>query len=77
MWQDLVLAILQGLTIVALVPTLLGKDKPEKTTSLFTSFILLAMAFIFLTMGLVYASVSAALAGVLWIVLFAQVVNRK
>lgn len=72
MWQDIVLFILQMLTSVALVPTLLGKDKPEKTTSLFTSFVLLAMAFIYLTMQLSYASASAAVAGILWMVLFFQ-----
>lgn len=71
-WQDLVLALLQVLTIVALVPSVMGNNKPEKSTSLFTAFVLGTMVIVYLTMGLTLVASTATVSALIWSVLYFQ-----
>ncbi len=72
--QDIVLALLQFFLVVALVPSVLGpvNNKPDKSTSLFTAVVLVGITFIFLSLGLVFSSITTGLSALLWGVMYSQ-----
>jgi len=72
MWQDWVIATGQWLFILALVPTLLSKDKPNKYSSLMTGTILLSFVVSFWSLSLLYSAASSFLVAVCWYILFLQ-----
>lgn len=71
-WQDAVLTLGSILLLVALVPSLLGKDKPASATSLVTGAVLLSFAATYWTLGLSFSGVVTAASGVCWLALAAQ-----
>jgi len=71
-WQDVVLTIGQVIFIVALVPSILSKDKPALQTSLMTAAVALSIAVVYVTLAIPFAAISAALNGSLWLVLAVQ-----
>jgi hypothetical protein len=71
-WQDLVLAVSQLCFTIALLPTLLSKDKPALTTSLMNGTILLVVALTLSTLALWFAAVTSLTTCVLWFVLAVQ-----
>ena len=72
MWQDAVFSIGTAIFILALIPTVLGPNKPEASTCLLTGVILLGFSITHMTLGLWIASAVAFLNAVVWFVLLAQ-----
>lgn len=71
-WQDIVLTIGQIIFIIALVPSILSPDKPALQTSVVTAAVALSIAAVYVTLSIPFAAISAALNGVLWLVLAVQ-----
>lgn len=71
-WQDMVLAICVFAFNIALIPSLLGADKPRVTTSLMTFIFLLPQAYVFLTLSLWYSFIMSAANATLWLILVIQ-----
>lgn len=72
MWQDVVLAICQLAFVPAMVPTLLGPDKPALSTSVMNAVIVTTIATTMATLGLWFAVSTAALIALIWAVLAVQ-----
>ena len=71
-WQDIVLSVGSWIFIVALLPSLFGKDKPPISTSLLTGVVLLIYTFVYSTLHLWLSMASTGVLGVAWLVLGAQ-----
>lgn len=71
-WQEFVLATGQVVFIIALLPSILSKDKPEIWTSILTGTVALSIAITYTTMSLTTAAVSAFLNFVAWSILAIQ-----
>ena len=71
-WQDWVLTIGQIIFIIALFPSILSKDKPALQTSLLTAAVAFSIAVVYVTLSVQFAAISAALNGVLWLILAIQ-----
>lgn len=78
-WQDLIFTVGQLFFVIALIPTVRGKDKPAFSTSLITSLILLGFALTYLTMALWGSALFAFLNAVAWGILAVQkyAIDRK
>jgi hypothetical protein len=72
MWQDLVIMIGGFVLAIALIPTLLSKDKPPKSTCFITGGTLLVFSICYVTLGLYLAFFSTLLTSVIWFVIFFQ-----
>ena len=71
-WQDFVFFIGQWIFIIALIPTLRAKEKPQISTSLVTAVTLAVFAVTYFTLGLwLSATASASIAGA-WFILAVQ-----
>ncbi|MDO8620333.1 MAG: hypothetical protein Q7R64_03230 [bacterium] len=75
MWQDIVFSVGQWIFIIALIPSLLSKEKPALSTSLMTGTVLAVFAFTYSTLSLWTASVSTVLSAGTWFVLAVQKYN--
>ena len=71
-WQDFVFAGGQWVFIIALLPSILGKDKPALSTSVMTSVVLVAFAVSFATLSLWISAVSTACSAAAWVILGIQ-----
>ena len=71
-WQDLVLTVGQVIFVIALVPTVVGKDKPALQTSVLTSAVSFSFMAVYVSLSVPFASMTAALNGSMWLVLAAQ-----
>jgi len=76
-WQDVVITIGQTIFAVALIPSIIGKDKPALTSSLVTGTFLIIFAFTFATLSLWLAVISSTINGVLWFILAYQKHNKR
>lgn len=76
-WQDIVLSIGQWVFLIALIPSILGKDKPALSTSLMTGSLLIVFAFVYASLFLWVGGVSAFLVGLGWFVLAFQKWQQK
>ncbi|MBI2076395.1 MAG: hypothetical protein HYT72_04060 [Candidatus Aenigmarchaeota archaeon] len=72
LWQDIVLTIGSWIFIVALIPTLRGKEKPQLSTSIVTGTVLLVYAFVYATLGLWISVISTSALALAWLVLAVQ-----
>lgn len=72
MWQDTVIAICQLIFFPAMMPTVLGKDKPALSTSVLNALLVSIIAFCFFTLNLWFSVVTASLTAFLWVVLAVQ-----
>lgn len=71
-WQDIVLS-LSGLVFsIALIPTILSKEKPALTTDLLTCLFVALNALAFLTLSLWFAAATSTLNFIVWFVIFTQ-----
>lgn len=70
--QDILMAIGSALFSIALVPSIRSKDKPAKGTSLLTGTVLAVFTGCYVSLGLVYASVTTGITALLWFVLLYQ-----
>ncbi len=71
-WQDVVISIGQWIFVVALLPSVFGKDKPALSTSLITGAVLAAFAVTFATLLFWNSAISAAILSLTWFVLAVQ-----
>ncbi len=71
-WQDVVYAVGQWVFIVALIPSILSKDKPALTSSLLTGLVLLVYAFTLASLNLWISTISTLATSVAWFVLALQ-----
>lgn len=71
-WQDIVLAICVLFFNIALIPSVLGKSKPQLSTSALTFTFLIPQVFVFFTLSLWYAFIMSSINACLWGILIIQ-----
>lgn len=71
-WQDVVLAISVLAFNVALVPSLVGKQKPRVATSVLTAAFLIPELVVFISLSLWYSFTMTAINATFWTVLAIQ-----
>lgn len=71
-WQEAVLTLGQIIFIVALLPSVFTKDKPEIWTSILTGAVAYSIAVTYTTLHMPLAAISAGLNGVFWTILAVQ-----
>jgi hypothetical protein len=75
-WQDVVIAVCQLAFIPAMIPTIVGKDKPAFATNLMNLVIVTIIATCFATLQLWFAFGSAVPIAVIWLILTIQTRKR-
>jgi len=75
-WQDIVIGLAQILFIPAMIPTLLGTDKPAFVTSAFNSMLVGIITFCLFSLELWFASATAAPICIIWAILAIQKRNQ-
>jgi len=76
-WQDIVLSIGAWLFIIALIPSIRGKDKPPMTTSVLTGSVLAVFSLTYATLELWLSVLSTTLLSGAWFVLAAQKARKR
>lgn len=76
-WQDLVLSAGSFVFFLALIPSVIGKDKPAFSTSVMTGSVLAVFTVTYFTLGLWLATFTTSLASILWAILAIQKYNQK
>ena len=71
-WQQIVLALGQIVFIIALIPSLVSKDKPEIWTSIITALVALSISITYFSMSIPIAAISALLNFIFWSILAFQ-----
>lgn len=71
-WQDMVIAAGQWIFLLALLPSILGKDKPAFATSILTAVILVVFAVTYATLALWVSTVTTLLVSGAWLTLAVQ-----
>lgn len=71
-WQDIVLAIGSLVFALALLPSVLGKDKPALWTSALTCLVLAVFTATYASLSLWYATFTVVLTAILWGILAVQ-----
>lgn len=66
LWQDIVISVGGYIFLAALVPSIIGKDKPAISTSITTGSVLLAFAFAYSTLSLWSSVFSTLLMSFAW-----------
>jgi hypothetical protein len=68
-WQDALLSAGQYIFVLALLPSVFGKDKPALSSSLLTGAVLAAFALAYFTLGLLSSAIAACAISATWFVL--------
>ena len=71
-WQDLVLATSYIVFNIALIPSIIGKDKPNLKTSIITATFQIPCFIVYLSLSLWFSAALAALNFSLWAILALQ-----
>lgn len=71
-WQDISLMLCNLVFLIALIPSLMSRDKPAKLTSLITASALTVYTVTYITLPFPYTTFVVALSAVAWWVLFFQ-----
>ena len=71
-WQDIVFTVGGWIFIIALIPSLIGKDKPAILTSLVSGVVLLSFSFSFFSLSFVASSIATGMTGAAWFILAFQ-----
>lgn len=71
-WQDIVFSIGAWIFVIALLPSVFGKDKPALTSSLMTGSVLAIYALTYLTLSLWISAFSTSLVALTWFTLAVQ-----
>ncbi len=71
-WQDIIIGAGQWVFLLALLPSIFGKDKPALMTSLLTCVVLAVLAFAYATLALWVSTISAMLVSSAWLTLAVQ-----
>lgn len=69
MWQDSIFSIGSLIFAVALIPSILSKDKPAIMTSFTTGSVLLVFSMAYFTLGLWVATFINGIVGAMWLYL--------
>lgn len=77
MWQDFVFTAGNVIFIVALIPTILSKEKPPLSTSVPTAAVLIAFAVTYGSLHLWYALTSATVTALAWSIIALQRLLRR
>lgn len=72
MWQDTVIAICQLAFLPAMLPTILGKDKPALSTCLMNTVIVGTITVCLATLHLWFATATGTINGLCWLTLAVQ-----
>lgn len=72
LWQDWIFAIGQIFFLLALLPSVFGKDKPSKYSSAPTALVLYLFSYTFYSLDLIWGAIMSFLVAVVWTVLFFQ-----
>lgn len=75
-WQEIVLAVGQVVFIIALLPSIFSKDKPEIWTSILTGTVALSISITYTTLSLKAAAISAFFNFVAWGILAIQKLHQ-
>lgn len=75
-WQDIVIAVVQWVFALTLLPSVLSEDKPALATSVLTGIVLAVLAFTFSTLNLWNATLSTAVVSIMWWILAFQSYRR-
>lgn len=71
-WQDIVIAICQLAFIPAMIPTVIGNNKPAFSTSLMNFIIVMIISTCLLSLQLWFAWASAVPIAIIWLILTLQ-----
>ncbi|MDD2658012.1 MAG: hypothetical protein PHD04_05220 [Candidatus Pacebacteria bacterium] len=71
-WQDIVISVGQYVFVLALLPSIFGKDKPALLSSILTGTILLVFGAVYVTLALWSSAISSAVLTVAWFILAFQ-----
>ena len=71
-WQDIVFFIGQWIFVIALIPTLRAREKPQISTSLVTGTILAAFSITYFTLGLWLSTIASMSIAIAWLTLAVQ-----
>lgn len=74
-WQDIVIAVCQLSFLPAMMPTILGKDKPPLLTCVLNTIIVSIVVFCFVTLRLWFAAATGLTTGFVWLTLAIQKYN--
>lgn len=72
MWQDFVLTGGTVVFIIALIPSVIGRDKPAMVTSIATGSVLAVFAIVYATLGLWFSTLTTSLTSLTWFILAIQ-----
>ena len=76
-WQDIVLSVGQYIFVIALLPSVLGKDKPALSSSLLTGTVLGVFTVVYATLGLWSSTIASTLVTATWFLLAWQQYRKK
>ena len=76
-WQDVVISLGGYIFLIALIPSILSKDKPARSTSILSGGVLLVFAFTYATLDLWSSMISTSLLSVGWLFLGWQKHRQK
>lgn len=76
-WQDLILTIGNVIFIIALVPSILSKDKPAILTSILSFLVLMSFAGVYVSLSLWASAVFIFITSILWLILAIQKYNSN
>jgi len=71
-WQDIVLTLVQVVASIALLPTVFQKEKPAIATSIMTTFLLVGVVVVNISLSYWVAAAATAVTGGLWFLLAIQ-----
>ena len=76
-WQDIVLSVGQYIFVIALLPSVFGKDKPALSSSLLTGTVLGVFTVVYATLGLWSSTIASTLVTATWFLLAWQQYRKK
>jgi uncharacterized membrane protein len=76
-WQDMLISIGQYIFIIALLPSVLGEDKPALSSSIMTGAILTMFAITYFTLGFWSSTFSSGFLAGMWFYLGWQQYRKK
>jgi len=71
-WQDIVLSVGSWIFTIALIPSVLSKDKPALSSSVMTASVLTIYVVVYITLSLSMSAASTALVAAMWYTLAIQ-----
>lgn len=76
-WQDIVISVCSWAATAALVPSIIGTDKPALWSCIMTTTIVTTFGICYMTLGLLTAAASSWLLALAWLVLTVQQWQRR